>query len=172
MEKYEFRAEKPYAPIRVERVNVSAAKKLLTAYAGKESEMTSVHNYAYYRAIFCCTQRELSAIFSELASVENDHFNILARLLYLLGYDPKLRVIHEGEPQFWNGSFLQYRKEPCAVLKELIEEEKGAQRGYLKLSEEIPDRFVCAVLRRLAEDEACHVDLLEKQLKKRLAMKK
>lgn len=166
MNSIKFTADLPYPEIRVERVDVGCAKKLLDAYTSAASEMTAVTGYCYRSVIYDKSEPELSRIMMGIAKVEMMHLNILAKLIWLLGYDPKYRTVENGEAHFWSGEYVNYKKNVADVLKAAIEEEVAAERGYLELSRQIPDLCVRDILVRIAADERVHSCILKTELEK------
>ncbi len=166
MEQIRFSAPEPYPKIEVEKPDIAFAKKLLFAYVSKDSEMSATTSYCYRAVVLERCHPELSRIMSGIAKVEMHHLSILARLIFLLGYDPKYRVLKNTEPSFWNGDYVGYKKHPESILKASIEEEKGAYKGYLELAEEACDNNVKKILLRLSLDEKLHMQILENELLK------
>lgn len=168
MSELRFNVDLPYPKIRVERPDINCAKKLLSAYASKDSELTAITSYCYRSVIYDKTDPELSKIMAGIARIEMMHLNMLARLIYLLGYDPKYRTVENGRTNFWSGKNVSYKKNDIAVLKTAIAEEKGAYDGYIKLCAETTDPCVKEILTRLAADEKLHVQILTSELDKRM----
>ena len=164
MEQIRFSSPEPYPKVEVTKPDVAFAKKLLLAYASKDSEMSATTSYCYRAIVLENRNPELSRIISGIARVEMLHLNTLARLIFLLGYDPKYRYLQSDTPSFWNGDYVGYKKDPESILKASIEEEKGAYEGYLELAEKTCDKKVQKILLRLSLDEKLHVKILENEL--------
>ena len=164
MEQIRFSAPEPYPKIEVTKPDIAFAKKLLLAYASKDSEMSATTSYCYRAIVLERCYPELSKIMSGIAKVEMLHLSTLARLIFLLGYDPKYRVLQDTAPSFWNGDYIGYKKDPESILKASIEEEKGAYKGYLELAEQACDKNVQKILLRLSLDEKLHIEILENEL--------
>lgn len=166
MEQIRFSAPYPYPELEVEKPDVPFAKKLLFAFASDKSEMTATTNY-YYRSIVLQNKNlSLSQMMKSLAEVERKHLEILANLIFLLGYDPKIRTIESGIPTFWNAECLDYKKDVKAILENSIKEEKNAYKAYVLLSRQTEDKKVSRMLYRLSLDEKLHIRILEAELKK------
>lgn len=164
MEQIRFSAPEPYPKVEVTRTDIDFAKELLFAYASGDSEMSATTSYCYRSVVLERNYPELSKIMSGIAKVEMLHLSTLARLIFLLGYDPKYRILQNTSPSFWNGEYISYKKDPESILKAAIQEEKGAYKGYLKLAEQTCDKAVGRILYRLALDEKLHVQILENEL--------
>ena len=162
-----FSANIEYPEIKVTHPDIIFAKKLLIPYASKDSEMTAVSEYGYKAVIFSKTDPPLSKIMSGIGRVEMIHLNILARLIYALGYDPKYRIVQNNLPIFWNADLLNYKKDAVSVLQAAIADEQTAFKNYLVLSRQTKDSSVSRILTRLAADEKLHVQILTEELKKR-----
>lgn len=164
MEQMRFSAPEEYPKIEVVKPNLPFAKKLLSAYSARDSEMSATTSYCYRAVVLEPRYPALSRIMSGIARVEMLHLTTLAKLIYLLGYDPKYRILQNTEPSFWNGDYVSYKKDPESILKTAIQEEKGAHKGYLELSEQACDKNVAKILYRLSLDEKLHVQILEAEL--------
>lgn len=162
-----FSANLEYPEIKVASLDIVFAKKLLVPYASKESEMTATAEYGYRAVILAKTDPPLSKVMSGIGRVEMTHLNILAKLIYALGYDPKYRVVENTIPVFWNAENVNYKKDAESVLKAAISDEENACKYYLSLSRQTKDPNVSRILTRLAADEKLHAQILGEELKKR-----
>lgn len=162
-----FSANLEYPEIRVISPDISFAKKLLIPYASKESEMTAVSEYGYRAVIFAKTDPPLSKIMAGIGRVEMTHLDILAKLIYALGYDPKYRIVQNNLPIFWSADSVNYKKDAISVLQATITDEENASKQYLLLSRQTKDPNVSRILTRLAADERLHAQILGEELKKR-----
>ncbi len=166
MEQIRFSAPDPYPKLEVARPDVPFAKKLLFAFASDKSEMTATTNY-YYRSIVLQNKNPtLSQMMKSLAEVEQKHLEILANLVFLLGYDPKIRTVKNNVPTFWNADCLDYKKDVESILNSAIKEEKNAYKAYIFLSRQTKDQKVNRILYRLSLDEKIHIKILKTELEK------
>lgn len=166
MEQIRFSAPYLYPKLEVEKPDIPFAKKLLFAFASDKSEMTATTNYYYRSIVLQNKNKPLSQMVRELAKVEQKHLEILANLVFLLGYDPKIRTIKNGIPTFWNADCLDYKKDIKSVLESSIKEEQNAYKTYIFLSRQTKDPNVSRILYRLSLDEKVHIQLLKKELEK------
>ena len=162
-----FSASLEYPEIKVTAPDVAFAKRLLVCYASANSELSSVSQYCYNAVIFSKTDPPLSMIMSEIGRVEMTHLNILANLIFQLGYDPKYRIVKNNIPIFWNTQTLDCKKDAVSVLKKAIQSEKTSFKSYIFLARQTKDHFVSRILLRLAVDEKLHTQILSEQLKNR-----
>ena len=166
MEQIRFSAPYPYPKLEVEKPDIPFAKKLLFAFASDKSEMTATTNY-YYRSVVLQTNNPtLSQTMKSLAKVEQKHLEILANLVFLLGYDPKIRTVKNSVPTFWNADCLDYKKDVKSILNSAIKEEQNAYKTYILLSRQTKDRKVSRILYRLSLDEKLHIKILKTELEK------
>ncbi len=166
MEQIRFSAPDPYPKLEVERPDVPFAKKLLFAFASDKSEMTATTNYYYRSIVLQVKNPTLSQMMESLAKVEQKHFETLANLVFLLGYDPKIRTMKNNVPTFWNADCLDYKKDVESILNSAIKEEQNAYRTYIFLSRQTKDQKVSRILCRLSLDEKLHIKILKTELEK------
>ena len=166
MEQIRFSAPEPYPKIEVTRPDTAFAKKLLFAFASERSEMTATANYYYRSVVLQNKNKALSQMMRSLAEVEQKHLEILANLVFLLGYDPKIRTAKNNTPTFWNAECLDYKKDAQSILENSIKEEQNAYKTYIFLSRQAKDPRMSRILYRLSLDEKLHVQLLKKELEK------
>lgn len=166
MEQMQFSAPEPYPKSEVERTDIAFAKKLLFAFASDKSEMTATANYRYRSIVLQSKNPNLSRIMEELSKVEQTHLEILANLVFLLGYDPKIRTVKNGTPTYWNADCLDYKKDVKSILENSIKEEQNAYKTYVFLSRQTKDQKVSRILYRLSLDEKLHINILKTELEK------
>lgn len=166
MEQMQFSAPEPYPKLEVERPNVLFAKKLLFAFASDRSEMTATTNYYYRSIVLRCKNPDLSWMMEKLSRVEQKHLEILANLVFLLGYDPKIRTMKNGTPMYWGAECLDYKKDIKSILTSAIKEEENAYKTYIFLSRQTKDQKVSRILYRLSLDEKLHIKILKSELEK------
>ncbi|MBQ9745680.1 MAG: manganese catalase family protein [Clostridia bacterium] len=148
----------PYPELRVERQNAHYARLLSLAYAGQESELTTILSYIYGSKV--CEGRAPDTLADTLrciSKVEMRHLDMLGELITLLGGDP--RFCGPDARVGINTAMLAYRKEPAQVIRGAIAGEEGAIRLYGDLIRNINDECVRAVLRRIVMDEELHLKI-------------
>lgn len=164
MERIQFFAPDPYPKIEVERPDIPFAKKLLVAFASNKSEMTAITNYCYRSIVLQNKNPTVSQMMKSLATVEKKHLEILANLIFLLGYDPKIRTTKNNVPIFWKADCLDYKKDVKSILNSAIREEQNAYKTYIFLSRQTKDINVSRILYRLSLDEKLHMKILKAEL--------
>ncbi|MBQ8404704.1 MAG: demethoxyubiquinone hydroxylase family protein [Clostridia bacterium] len=149
----------PYPEIRVERKNPNYARMLSLAYAGPDSELTTILSYLYGNKV--CTGKmpaSLSDMLKYIAKVEMRHLDMLGELIMLLGGDPRFASgprCHVGI----NTAMLNYQTDTAMVLRNAIAGEEGAVRLYNELIRAIDDRYIREILKRIIKDEEHHIKL-------------
>ena len=103
----------------------------------------------------------MSKLLRDIAIVEMHHLEMLGKLICLCGGSPDFAG---GRRQWWNGSFLSYRKDLCGALLVSLGDEVAAVDAYHRAAGLIRDPKIQAVLERIAMDEALHVQLLREQI--------
>lgn len=148
--------EYPYPEIRVERKNAHYARLISLAYAGQDSELTSVLLYSYGRHVSRGKKPSaLSEVLGYTAMVEMRHMEMLGELIVLLGGDP--RFCGPNPRVGINTAMLGYAAEPAQILRNAISGEEAAIRLYGELIKNINDGCVRAVLKRIIMDEEQHL---------------
>ena len=149
----------PYPEIRVERQNVHYANLISLAYAGQDSELTSVLLYSYGHQVMRGKSPEmLSGMLSHIAMMEMRHLEMLGELIVLLGGDPRFC----GPRRMGiNTAMLGYASEPARILRGAISGEEAAIRLYGDLIKNINDGYVRAVLKRIIMDEEQHLKIFK-----------
>ncbi len=157
--------EAPYPEIRVERKNVHYARMLSLAYAGPDSELTTILLYVYGGKVCAGKSPDtLAAMLRYIANVEMRHMDMLGELITKLGGDPRFATGPTGRMGI-NTAMLNYQTEPSAVLRNAIAGEEGAVRLYNELVRAIDDRYIREVLRRIIKDEEHHIKLFREMLR-------
>lgn len=154
----------PYPEIRVQSENKRLAAQLNAAFAGTGGEFGNISEYVYQSIMF--SGSEYGKIFMELAKVEMHHLAILGEVIRKLGGKPFYGWYSEGKEQFWNGSYVNYTQDLLAALVHDLNGEQRAYSSYVSLARQSGDRYVFAVLTRIALDEMIHASLLKSLIAK------
>jgi len=151
------KVDEPYPPIKVLEPNPRYARILLDSYSGVVSEMTAINMYLYHHFDAEATLPEFADVVEGVAIVEMHHLEILAKLIILLGGDPRY---FGSDGTWWSGRFVDYfTGEPCMQIDADIRAEQAAIKGYRLAIIEIDDPYVQAMLQRIIKDEQLHLDL-------------
>ena len=151
----------PYPPLEVSAPNPKWLPPLRDLYAGHRSELGAITQYCYQSFVLSSGHKETAKLLREIAIVEMHHLEMLGKLICLCGGTPDFAG---GRRQWWNGSFLSYRKDLCGALLVSLADEVAAVDAYRRAAGLIRDPKICAVLERIAMDEALHVQLLREQI--------
>lgn len=153
-----YQANLEYPEIKVSGKDLNLAAELMYVYAGNVSELSSVNLYMY--------QSFISDITSELegiAIVEMRHVEILAKLIVLLGGDPKF---NSGDGLKWCSNNINYNKNVYEFLNYNIMIEKIAISNYKRIIDLSNDKYVKNILERIIMDEKVHIEVFERLLLK------
>lgn len=153
-----YQANLEYPEIKVSGKDLNLAAELMYVYAGNVSELSSVNLYMY--------QSFISDITSELegiAIVEMRHVEILAKLIVLLGGDPKF---NSGDGLNWCSNNINYNKNVYEFLNYNIMIEKIAISNYKRIIDLSNDKYVKNILERIIMDEKVHIEVFERLLLK------
>lgn len=151
----------PYPEIKVERKNLSLAKKLLAVYAGKYSEDTNIHNYIYQTFILE-KDKEIKKIFMDIAIVEMHHLEMLGKLIKKLGVLPMFLEVKNNQPVWFSGNYVQYSNHYKDILLHNIQLEKITIQNYEKIIYSTRDVSVQHILKRIILDERLHIEIFTK----------
>lgn len=157
----------PYPPIRVQGASPVCVRAMLTNLGGPASEMTAIAQYIYNSTVLSSTCPKAAEYFHKIAVVEMHHLSIFAELTLLLGGDPRLWSYSGGRTAYWSPAVLTYSREPSVLLNRAVISENHTITEYRRLSEELPDPYIKAMMERLILDEEQHVLIFQKLLKER-----
>lgn len=154
---YDCQLDIPYPEVMVEGRNSSYAAMLSYDLAGQVSELSAVTQYVYQHMI--TSNESVSEAVRCISMVEMHHYEMIGRLIYELGGNPKLAVNNGCGNYFWNAQYVDYTPYPRRFLKINIEAEQKAIDNYRKNIEQINDKYVRAILDRIIMDEKHHIDI-------------
>lgn len=157
----------PYPEVRVQSQNKRFAAQLCAAFGGTGGEFGSISEYIYQSVIF--SNNEYGRLFSELAKVEMRHLAMIGELIHKLGGKPIFGWYASGEEKYWNGSMVDYSEDLISALVHDLNGEQRAYAAYVSLARQSGDRYVFAVLTRIALDEMLHTSLLKALITKQTA---
>lgn len=147
----------PYPKLRVVGPNKKYANLLKEDYASLHSEATSITQYLYHHYVLNDVEKEISIMLREVAFVEAEHFDALAKLIVLLGEKP----IYHSNDGFWKSNYVNYGFDILEQLKSDLRLEYIAIENYKRHIEQIDDRYIKAVLRRIILDEEAHIQFFK-----------
>ena len=150
-----------YPEIKVEKQNINYAKLLLEDYTGSVSELTALTQYFNHEGVIFKQYPQVAQILSYIGFVETNHLQILAKLINLLGVNPKYRVIKDNNVRvWWSPIYVDYEKDIFKIIESNIEGEKAAIKQYKEHLQLINDDYIIAILTRIIMDEEEHVKIL------------
>ncbi len=152
----------PYPEIKVAGKNKHYANLLKISYASLVSELTAISQYMYHHLEMKSLDPEIADLVQKIATVEGEHLNMLGQLIILLGEKP----IYHSRDGFWRASFVKYGYDILDQLESDLESEYIAIDQYNKIIQQINDRYVNAVLRRIILDEEGHVQFFKLSIAK------
>ncbi len=155
-----------YPPIKVEGKNLEYAKLLLEDYAScTVSELTASTQYFNHESVILKQYPQVSEVLSGIGEVEIEHLQILGKLIYLLGLDPKYRVIKENNVRiWWSPSCIEYKKDIFEILEANLKGELQAIAQYNKHLEIIKDKYIKAVLEVIIDEEKYHAKTITEMI--------
>ena len=157
--------ELPYPTIRIGEPNLRWARILTELFCGQNGEMTAVNQYVYQHFILGETAAEDAGTIECIAQNEMQHFDLLGKLIYALGGDPKLRVsVSPRQSVWWNGGWLDYSHIRSTLVNNNIRAEQKAIAAYRSAIDLIDDRNIDEILERIILDEERHIELFREML--------
>lgn len=157
----------PYPEIRVAGPNPKYAQLLLKDYAGMVSELTAVTQYTYHHFVLENQNKEVADLLSCIALVEMHHLEILAKIILMLGVDPRYWTIKKDHtPKYWDAAFVFYGTALCDRLTADVASEWAAIANYRQHQRVIDDPYIKRMLERIILDELHHVGLFNKMIQK------
>ena len=161
----EYKINKPYPLIKVERKNKYYADLLLSDYAGINGELTAITQYVFQDFNSFEIYPEVAKALSNIAKVEMIHLELLGKTIKLLGVIPEFK--YNSLPYsytYWNSTNIDYNTRLIKMLKSDILKEQITINNYKKHSSLIKDKYINILLARIIEDEKIHIKCLEKIL--------
>ena len=147
-----YKSNLPYPDIKVEKENIEYAKLLMYPYASMVSEDTATHLYMYQSFIL---DDNIGKILENIAIVEMNHLEMLAKTINLLGLKPE----YKSNDIPWTSNYVNYNTNLKDILKINIEAETLAIKNYQNLIKVINDKYIKKMLERIIVDEEIHLKI-------------
>lgn len=154
------KADLPYPEPEITEKSLYEVKLLMPAYAGRESETTAIFSYIYGHYVTIGLKGELSDCLEKIAISEMRHHDILGKAIVQLGGTPYIG----GNYSYWQGGYVNYVKDPVAILKNAIASEKQAIHDYETIAARTRMKEIKILIERIILDERVHVATLTKLL--------
>lgn len=147
----------PYPQINVAEKNPAYARMLSVPYAGQGGELASLLSYTYGHIVTEESDGRLSDVLECVAMTEMRHVEILGKLIFALGGDP--RYCSADARTCFSAQTVPYNTSPERIIRAAIMGEQASAEGYRNLAGRINDRNIKDILERLAVDEEHHVKI-------------
>jgi bacterioferritin len=140
----------------------SELKIISPAYAGDESELTSILQYVYQSIVlkkdgFTSEGKILEGI----ALDEMRHFELLGSMIYRLGEYPVFTYLPPHPINYFSTRSVTYSKTLKKMIMDDMIAEQYAIDGYSKMLYKLKDENVSAVIQRIRMDELRHLHMLK-----------
>jgi len=156
---------KPYPMPDNLRPNQRYARILLNCYSGRDSELTTIHQYIYHYMTATQDYPQIAKAIHAIAVVEMYHLTMLGECIQMLGTPPRFTYRNGNRRVFWNSGLIAYGK----TLREMLEADRrgelAAIDGYERAIRQIEEPQLQKLLTRLLEDEQAHAAILAGLLK-------
>lgn len=154
----------PYPPIEVTMQNAEYAARLSVFFAGRDSELTALMQYVYQHTLLNHDNAYVADVLDCIAITEMKHYEMLGKLILLLGADPRVAAQNRGRYVYWNGAGVTYAKRIERMLKDNVISERRAIASYGAFIKGCEDEKINAVIRRIILDEEHHLKLFNSLL--------
>lgn len=159
-----------YPEVEVECESLSDARLLMEDYSGCEGELTAISTYIYQDYVLSGKgphYDDLSETLMRISIAEMTHHHLLGEAIVKLGGTP----VMGGRCKFWNGSMVNYCKDPISMLNNNIKAEKIAIANYKKTIRCVENYSLRELIERIIMDEELHILAFEEQKCKLLSEK-
>ncbi len=150
----------PYPKIEVSSEDKQLAERISNIAFGKEGELTAVMQYTYQCVFLPERYAYVSDILECISITEMRHYEMLNKLILLLGGDIRVAVRDRGRYVYWNASYPDYVQNTKKMLYTDINAEKRAVSEYNAVIERSHDLKVNKLLKRIVSDEEHHISIL------------
>jgi len=152
-----YQADSPYPPVNNVRPDKALASKLMDAYSGESSELTTVLQYAYQSLKCRKKYNEIAEIIRGIFYVETLHLEFIGDCISKLGGDLQYTLALRERSISWQASLVAYDTSASKILLTNIQGEKYAAAFYEETSKAVDQPDIANLLARLAEDERLHI---------------
>ena len=157
--------DKPYPSIQVENKNEYYADLLSRDFCGEVSEFTAIAQYVNHELRFSLKYCEIAKTLLSISRTEMTHFEMIGKLITLLGGTVSYTASTPFGLTIWCGDFVDLGYDFAAMIQADIDGEIQAIEQYRSHIEKIDDPCINAILRRIIEDEEYHIELLNNLIK-------
>ncbi|MDR0880775.1 MAG: manganese catalase family protein [Clostridioides sp.] len=164
-EGHAFKCLDPWPETKVAGINKKYAEILMDIFAGIDSEFTSLTQYIY-KSSNVDADEELQEMWENMAKTELNHLTILAKVIRLLGGEPKFRGGITSNGNWWHGGISGYGIKVEDQLASDLESEIKSILNYKSAMGMIEDVFVREILKRIIRDEEVHIKVLSDAINK------
>ena len=149
-----------YPKIEVTKHSKELSDKLSVLAFGKDGELTAVLQYTYQHVSLPPKFAYAADILECISVTEMKHFEILSKLINILGGDCRIAVCDRSRYVYWNGACVDYSQNFLKMLRDDIRGEKKAIAMYNNFIDRCDDHKINALIKRIIKDEEHHLGLL------------
>ena len=160
-------ADLPYPQVEVDCQSACDVRCIMDLYAGADSELTAIIQYMYQSYIIGEVNEDFHHMLEHIAMAEMKHMELLGECIVALGGTP----VTGGNRQFWNGSMVNYSKDPVALLDSDIKLEEKAICAYKRAVRCVDNYSIKELLERIIIDEKLHLETFKAMKMQVCAMK-
>ncbi len=153
----------PWPPVQAAGNDPCCAAAMLDNAGGQISEMSAIGFYCFH-SLAASAWQEVTDAFRQICRDEMRHLEIFSTLAMQLGAEPRLWSpcgSLSSRCRYWTPAYLTYHTGLDSILAAAMDEEERSRQKYLMQAAWIQDENVCDNLRRIAEDEILHLQILK-----------
>ena len=152
--------------------NTKLGYMLLSHLGGLHSKMSIVSLYFYNHIIIEDINKELSDIFYQLLLVEMKHLQLLAKVCFKLGVDPRLWNCQNDSLEYWSPSYNVYSTQMTSMIENAIRQEKNTIKTYQEQIQYIDEPIIQDILNQFIIEDKQHIHILQSYAKKTINIDK
>ncbi|ADL03688.1 ferritin-like domain-containing protein [Lacrimispora saccharolytica] len=154
-----FADNSPWPPIEIISQNKRYGAAMLSNIGACNSEMSAISLYIYNGMITKSYFFDIAECFHKISIVEMHHLHTFGELSIMLGADPRLWSIQNGQTRYWSPACNRYPTRIGALVANSLASELETIKKYQAQAEWIEDCRIKAILNRIIADELCHVQI-------------
>ncbi|WP_300080684.1 ferritin family protein [uncultured Thomasclavelia sp.] len=135
---------------------------ILDNIGGMNSKMSMINQYLYSMINIENDYPVLAAVFDEILKTETKHLKLLMQLALKLDSDPRLWSCLNDQCSYWSPSYINYPTQIKIIFNTLIKQNILATRKYQQQIKQVTNKEIQELLMQIINDEAKHLNILEK----------
>lgn len=156
-----YKSDLIYPSITKKDKNVELAKNILNIYTGRNSIINNILLYLYQSSFL---DENTKNIFFKLIDVELIHAKIISKLISSLGFYPRYIYKNLENYKYFNTSYINYESNKIKIIENNIKNKEEMIMNYTELINNIDDKNIKDILKRLIIDYELHIKIFKELL--------